>query len=453
EYGYVDFRSTQNPSWTNLVTYSSTTSDMAHVTISLLAYAGNTNCQVRFRYVAYNGWNWDLDNVLVSGVQTGACNMTVCTGGCSMTVAVTPNGTTTVCTGNNIVFTATPSGGTSPYSYQWTEDGSDIGGATNATLTRNYATAQSHSYNCKISDAGACVDITDGTASIGTWELTPGAPVISSVTDLNACALTGVSITFTAGSGAASHNLWVDGSQAVTGITSPYTYVPGNSSSHSYVVRAINGSCYANSNAVAGTDVNDGVTTVPVITSIVDNDPLVQDGIFINFNAGSPATSHNLYRDSSLVVTGYVSGVLYNPGDTNSHNYVVRAINGSCYADSTAVAATDEESTIVPPEITPIGWSGTETISWAEEATATNGYVLYRGVLDDLPDLLTSTTDFCIRWTGASSSDTSATVLTETATVGDCYYYLVVGVNGAGQGSAGSATAGERQVNDTGVCP
>ncbi|MBN2383458.1 hypothetical protein JXQ70_11295, partial [bacterium] len=250
-----------------------------------------------------------------------------------------------------------------------------------------------------------------------------------------------------------SHNLWVDGSQAATGITSPYTYVPGDTSSHSYVVRAINGSCYADSTAVIGTDVNDGVTTVPVITSIVDHDPLIQDGIYINFSAGSPATSHNLYRDSSLVVTGYVSGSLYDPGDTNSHGYVVWAINGVCSADSTAVLGTDEALQVVPPEITPIDWSEKDTITWSEEVTATSGYVLYRGVLADLASLLTSETDFCIRWTGSSSSDTSATGLTETATAGECYYYLVTGVNGVGEGSAGFATAGERQLNDTGMCP
>ncbi|MBN2384872.1 hypothetical protein JXQ70_18520 [bacterium] len=452
EYGYVDFRSTQNPTWTNLVTYSSTTTDMAHVTISLLAYAGNTNCELRFRYVGYNGWNWDLDNVLVSGVQEGTCNMTLCEGGCTMTVDVTPNGTTTVCSGTNIVFTATPTGGTSPYSYQWTQDGSDISGATNATLTRNYGTAQSHSYNCKVSDAGSCVDIVDATNSIGTWELTPGAPVITSVTDLNACAATGVSIVFTAGSGASSHNLWVDGSQAATGITSPYTYVPGDTSSHSYVVRAINGSCYANSNAMAGTDFNDGVTTAPVITSIVDQDPLVQDGIFIYYMDGSPAMSHDLWRDGIQVVTGYVTGALYDPGDTNSHNYVIRAINGACSADSNTMAATDEETPSVPPEITPIGWTDKTTLSWSEEVTATDGYVLYRGELANLANLLNSDPDFCIRWTGTSSSDTSAGGLTETTTLGDCYYYLVVGVNSHGNGTAGSATAGERQVNDTGLC-
>jgi len=32
--------------------------------------------------------------------------------------------------------------------------------------------------------------------------------------------------------------------------------------------------------------------------------------------------SHNLLKDGSVVVAGYASGALYNPGDTNSHTYV-----------------------------------------------------------------------------------------------------------------------------------
>jgi len=36
---------------------------------------------------------------------------------------------------------------------------------------------------------------------------------------------------------------------------------------------------------------------------------------------------------------------------------------------------------------------------------------------------------------------------------GDFYWYIVVGVNATGEGSAGTATAGPRVVNSTGTCP
>jgi len=426
------------------------------------------SCDAGFTQI-YNGANLNYtDTYVVNGVtyyyrvqatsNSGDCfsfmsncqTLTPSGAACSMTVDVTPNGTTTVCAGTNIVFTATPTGGTSPFTYQWTQDSADISGATSTTLTRNFGTAQSHVYNCKVSDAGSCVDIMDATSSTGTWLAVPGAPVISSVSDINVCASTGVSISFSAGSGAASHNLWVDGAQEATGITSPWTYLPGDSNSHNYVVRAINGTCWTDSNIVAGTDVNDSVITAPVITSIVDNDPDIQDGIYIYYTAGSPASSHDLYRDSVLVASGYVSGSLYNPGDTLSHDYSIRAINGTCWLDSSVMAGIDSEySGTLPGEISFAQWTSITGLVWNTEPSS-DTYNVYRGERADLPNLGNSNTDFCTRYQGPSTMVT----ISENPLPGVCYYFLVTGVNVLGEGTAGDdSNNNQRQVNTTGICP
>ena len=95
-------------------------------------------------------------------------------------VNVTPEGTTGVLIGSTIVFTASASGGTPPYLYQWTEDGSDIAGATNSTLSRTYASAQSHVYNCKMSSTGCATTAQDAAASTGAWlSILPPGEVIS----------------------------------------------------------------------------------------------------------------------------------------------------------------------------------------------------------------------------------------------------------------------------------
>ncbi len=76
EYGYVDFMSDQTPSWTNLITYTATTGTTSlynHGTLNLLPYAGQTNCKVRFRYVAQDDWYWELDNVKVTGIVDNPC--------------------------------------------------------------------------------------------------------------------------------------------------------------------------------------------------------------------------------------------------------------------------------------------------------------------------------------------------------------------------------------------
>ncbi|MCD4750824.1 MAG: S8 family serine peptidase [Thermoanaerobaculales bacterium] len=77
--GAVDINSDQLGGWTNLVTYAgSDTANMAHEMISLMAYAGHTNVQIRFRYIGNNDWYWEVDNVEISGTQPTTCNSTPC---------------------------------------------------------------------------------------------------------------------------------------------------------------------------------------------------------------------------------------------------------------------------------------------------------------------------------------------------------------------------------------
>ena len=121
-------------------------------------------------------------------------------------VDVTPNGTTTTCTGSNIVLTAAVAGGSTPL-YQWTENGSDISGATNSTLAASKASAGSHTYNCKVKNTGCSTQVQDSTASTGAW-VSPPASVDVAPSGTTAICL-GVSMTFTA---------------TVTGGTTPYSY-------------------------------------------------------------------------------------------------------------------------------------------------------------------------------------------------------------------------------------
>ena len=182
------------------------------------------------------------------------------------------------------------------------------------------------------------------------------------------------------------------------------------------------------------------------------------NGIQVNYTPASGASSHNLYKDGLLAVTGYASGATFLPGDTSSHTYIVRAISGSCHNDSAPVAGTDAASGTPPPEAAPGSSSATaqtwgpdkSTQSWPAVSGATS-YTLYRGTLGQLPNLLNSGNDSCTVYTGTS---TSASDSSSPASVpGHLYWYLVTASNSSGQGSAGNATAGARQGNSTGTCP
>jgi hypothetical protein len=178
----------------------------------------------------------------------------------------------------------------------------------------------------------------------------PTAPVITAVTDLDPTTFTGLTVTYTPGQAALRHDLYRDGVLAVSSYASGATYHPPDRQSHSYVVRAVNDAGYTDSNAMSGADLS-----VPAITSIDDLSPCAQTGIHVNYLGDPAALRHDLVRDGSVAVTGYVSGALYNPADTVSHTYIIRAVYSSSTADSNSVAFADANNTPGKPVITQIG--------------------------------------------------------------------------------------------------
>jgi len=165
-------------------------------------------------------------------------------------------------------------------------------------------------------------------------------PIISSISGIDSCDQNGILIWFSPGFGATQHDLWVDGVETLTDITRPCFYNPGDRLDHNYVIRATQGGVNFDSNLVTYADV---ITLgAPVITNVTDIDGCSLSGVSIIFTAGSGATSHDLYVDGSLQASGITSPYTFVHGDANSHNYVVRAIHGSCWTDSNTITETDD---------------------------------------------------------------------------------------------------------------
>ena len=113
-----------------------------------------------------------------------------------------------------------------------------------------------------------CMSSLDGTTEV-TVDIIPGNPVIQTITDNDGCTQSGITVTFDGGSGALRHDLLADGSPVATAIGSPYSYNPGDTSEHSYVVRAVNGACTTISSPMAGTDSAGSVTAICKDISVV----------------------------------------------------------------------------------------------------------------------------------------------------------------------------------------
>lgn len=190
---------------------------------------------------------------------------------------------------------------------------------------------------------------------------TPSQPTVQ---DIDVCQLNGVQISWSSVSGATGYDLRIDGTTIIYNVTSPYTYEPGNSNSHSYQIRAKNTYCTTVwSTSASGTDENQTPST-PSITSIEDVDTCAQSGIKVYYNSGSPATRHDLYRNGVKVVENYTSGAVYNPGSTTNYTYHIKAVNGTCTKDSSTQDFSDANNTPTP------------TISGANQNTCPDEFVL-----------------------------------------------------------------------------
>ncbi len=281
------------------------------------------------------------------------------------------------CTQSGVTVSWTAVSGATGYDLYF--DSTTIVSDVTSPHTYNPGNTSSHNYQIRAKNAsctGSWSTATAGTDANGT----PSQPSITNITDNDPGALTGITITYTAGSPATQHDLYKDGSLATPNFASGSTYLPGDSSQHMYKIKAVNGSCTTDSTSVAGTDSECTDPSAPVISSVTDASACAQSGVTVTFTTGAPATQHDLYVDGSLAQANVTSPHLYSPSNTSSHAYVIRAVNGSCHTDSNTVNASDVNDSITAPTISSVTdvavcLTNGVTVSWGAVSGAT-GYDL-----------------------------------------------------------------------------
>jgi fibronectin type 3 domain-containing protein len=214
-------------------------------------------------------------------------------------------------------------------------------GLTANTIYGYYLVAKN---TCGSSAAGTCAAVT--TTSV------PAAP--TGLTATGTCAA--VDLAWTASAGATSYEIWrTTNSNCNTGManigTSATTTFSDTSAvagmTYYYEVRAVN-ACGTSGDSACANAARLTVPGAPSITGITDESACAQSGIRIAYTGGSGATRHDLVRDGGVVVTGYASGALYNPGNTASHSYVVRAVNACGTTDSGSQSFSDANNSTTP---------------------------------------------------------------------------------------------------------
>jgi hypothetical protein len=105
----------------------------------------------------------------------------------------------------------------------------------------------------------------------------------------------------------------------------------------------------------------------------------------------------------------------------------------------------------IPYEVpaTSLFWAGKNTLSWSAASCAT-GYRVYRGNPSELKNLPTGAAA-CRSYDGTGT--TTGATLTSNPAAGSFFWYLAVGYNSNGEGSAGQSSYGPRMILSTGACP
>ncbi len=241
----------------------------------------------------------------------------------------------TACAGSNITLTATASGGTPNYNYQWTA------GPTNSVYTVSQATGGNYTYTATTTDANSCARTT-------TFAVTFVNNPTLAATSSTVCI--GNTATLTA-SGASTYT-WNPGNF----VGSSYTSAPATTTTMS-VIGAI-GACTATANAI--------ITVNPLPVPNATNTGPYCPGNTIQLNVG-PFSSYSWAGPNSFT-SNIQNATQANAQTTNGGNYIVTV------TDANGCSNTSTTNVVVnPTPVVNVGSNSPVCINTAINLTSTGG--------------------------------------------------------------------------------
>ena len=240
-------------------------------------------------------------------------------------------GTTTVCNGTNVSFTATPTnGGVSP-SYQWKLNGTNVG--TNSNSYSNNTLATGNTISCDITVSGGCVTTTSASSNTITMAVNP-------------IVIPSVNISITTGS-----------TPTCTGNALTLTATPTNGGvSPSYQWKLNGSNVGSNSTTYSNTNITDGSSVTCVMTSnAACVSPTTATSNTITINNNTPA--------QPSVISGTVNILPPQSGQTYSVTNVTGVTYTWSYSGTGVTIASGQGTNAINLDFANNATSGTLTVT------------------------------------------------------------------------------------------
>ena len=358
------------------------------------------------------------------------------------TVSVSASPVSPVCSGTAVTLTATAAGSpTAPVTYQWSNTGGSIGGATNSTYS--ITATSTDTYICLISNCSG-----SNTASSSTvMNVNPNLPVSVSIGASASTICAGTSVTFTAtptnGGTTPSYQWKVNGSNA-TGVSTNSTYTSTTLANNNSVtcVLSSNATCAtgspATSNAITMTvnanlpvsvSIGGTATTICAGTSVTFTATATNGGTVpsyqwkVNGSNASGVSTNSTYTSTTLVNSDAVTCVLISnesctsgsPATSNTLNMTVNSLLPASVSIG-ASATTICSGTSVTFTATPTNGGASPSYQWKVNGSdgagvSTNATYITSAMLNgDAVTCVLSSNALCVTGTPATSTAINITV-------------------------------------------
>jgi len=360
-----------------------------------------TSCSSTTRYGSFYDWEIKEPDCVSSRTSVVATIDPAATTSVSISATAT-----TICAGENVTFTATPTNGGTP-SYQWKLNGGNVG--TNSSSYSNSSWTNGDLVTCEMTSSLTCVTSPTVTSNSVTITITaPVAPAVSIVASATTIC-SGNSVTFTAtptNGGTPSYQWKLNGGNVGTNSA---TYTSAGLANNDVVTCVMTSSltCATTPNATSNSITMTVNTTVTPSIVIVASSSTICAGESVTFtvtqtnggtptyqwmlNGGNVGTNSNTYTNSALangdaVTCEMTSSVFCTTTPTATSNAVTMTVNPSVTPSVTISASLTTMCTPAPVTFTATPTNGgTPSYQWllnsANVGTNSNSYT--SGILAD----------------------------------------------------------------------